>query len=1403
MRINPDGPGQVHYFQKRRFYVPLLMDAYKEVTPSQVEEYLGSHPQTDRLRVQPADAAVRLPLRSPEDLGEVKDLAGNSSHKSLASQLHDLASREFRFLATFEGQQVEVGLYGAYNTLTDAAHGLSELTLARRGTLLAISSPEQLQRVDAFYAGSHPLAGLENGGYSFFEENKQPVGAYVLANHGQAKSWIGHQDEPWLLARASDFQADDLQTFARLREAGSLELAQQAFALDKGTLDGKASPEVVPVLAVHPSYAPMAGFATHLVEGLDGERARTQLLNEALVARSHSSPEAKAGVVARALRAGDGSAAYQKIADRAMQSLANEATYEQACQLYNAAKLSPEGKVTMAALLLEKPELAAPDKALELADGLRGEDAVKMTCSALMASGGPHLEKFFEVAKDATLREKLAAALRRYPTAEPRHQAMRTEEAMQGLRHAYQWIDARAELLETACNLTGGLSAEVARWLDPASDSAERLTVYKQLLQTDRPDTPKGYLSLARELADSVTQSNADRILEGVAARAGLAELPQRVASLSKDCDATTRLALTRQALKNPEASPGVLAQKAESEVGQMRHAYQHDPSRARLLKSALELEGRDGPIAELEGLLDDSTRVVFHRMLLGDPKVDWLNIARQLTSHSSQVDLAERLAGILGRNPDYNQTMTEARQLAATAPGIARAVYNQAFAHPKLSRTELGTKTAEEVSGWRYAYRHDPEVAKILRDCLQARQNEPGFAYNLTLLQALGDPAEPSNELPLVKHLLKQPVPDSPEGRRELARTVVNSTSYDRARLGMIELLRQDTVHRPTLEVADRYIQVAADNTVAGAIRENALLAPTADALELAGRVRRSLSQLRYSYKYDPAVSAVMREALTQAPTQTYGQAVAMADLLETEVTPSLLERLISQPQLDTAEQVAAFANFANSSLSLDKTRRLAGALEAKGCQLVQAARQLDGASDNETVQKAIYESVFEHPTQTPQQLALATGGKVQGFRYSYKYDQEVSKVYLSALELLQPSHPETVARAKQLKDTLGGSSKLALELMLRNPDLSTPERLAAFIQQVAPGAETPALLGLLTELSQNPPYQATLPAVLELAQGGDELTTAAVLAQAAGNPTATALEAALATDDEILGRSRSYTYRPQQAALLEKALRTHAPAQLPVLEKLVTPETDAGERRLIARALLEQPRTVEELGKELQGQLSLGILERILADCKKPLAGLANALRQQLHDPTVEEIVLRRAVADPDAQPGDFYNGVLREAAQLRRAYQHNQARGLVMAVACRSASQSPEKKWTGELAARFAEAGQLDLAEQALASDAQPTRPSEFLKLGLGFANRDQSAEAATAILGWLAVSTPDQASLYQAIGERVASGRSLSAELEAVTEVIAMFEAVQNQKDLSLEMDAEQVTVGDFTLTRQQD
>lgn len=155
------------------------------------------------------------------------------------------------------------------------------------------------------------------------------------------------------------------------------------------------------------------------------------------------------------------------------------------------------------------------------------------------------------------------------------------------------------------------------------------------------------------------------------------------------------------------------------------------------------------------------------------------------------------------------------------------------------------------------------------------------------------------------------------------------------------------------------------------------------------------------------------------------------------------------------------------------------------------------------------------------------------------------------------------------------------------------------------------------------------------------------------------------------------------------------------------------------------------------------------------------------------------------------------------MRRAYQHNQARGLVMAVACRSASQSPDKKWTGELAARFAEAGQLSLAEEALASDAQPTRPSEFLKLGLQFAQRDQSAEAAQAILGWLAVSTPSQASLYQAIGERVTAGRSLAAELEAVTEVIALAEAVQNQKDLSLEMDAEQVTVGDFTLARQQD
>ncbi|MCA9793060.1 MAG: hypothetical protein KC910_14730, partial [Candidatus Eremiobacteraeota bacterium] len=1303
--------------------------------------------------------------------------------------------------ANLEGKQVEVGLYGAYNTLSDPAHGLSELTLKRRGTSLAISTPEQLQRVVTFYAGSHPLAGLENDGYSLFDAKAQPVTAYVLAN-GQSKAWVGRRDEPWFSSENSQFRREDLQTFDKFRQAGSLELAQQAFALDQGTLEGKASPEVVPLLAAHPTYSAMAGFATQLVEGLDGERARAQLLGEALVARTHSSPEAKAGVVARVLRASDGSQAYQKIADRTMQTLTSQPGYQQACQLYNRAQLSPEGKVTMAALLLEKPELAAPDKALELADGLHGEDAVNMTCSALMASGGPHIEKFFEVAKDPALREKLAAALRRYPKAEPRQQAMRTEEAMQGLRYAYRWVDARAELLKTACEVTGGLAAQAAAWLDPAADSSERLAVYKELLASNYPDSAEGCKTFARAAADSVQQANADRLLSGLAEKAGLADLPERVAKLSQDCDEVTRLAVTRQALKDPEASPQRLANKVEAEISGMRYGYKHDPSRARMLQSALELEGRAQPMAELDDLLDDSAKVVFHRMLLSDSKVDWLNMAQQLTQHTANLKVAERLADILARNPDYQATMTEAREMAGQAPEIASAIYQEAFSHPKLSKTELGLRTADEIASRRYGYRHSPQVAKILCECLRARR-EPEFAYNLTLLDKLVDPDEPSNELSLLKHLLKNPVPDTAESRRRLARTVVETTSTARARQAMLELLQGDPEHQPTMATADKFVQVASNETVAGVIREKAMLSPTADGIELADKVRRGVSEFRYSYKYNQAVSAVMREALAQAPAQTYGQALAMADLLGAEAGPSLLERLTSKPQLDTVEQLAQFAEYSSSSLSLAKTRELAGVLEAKGCNLIASARRFDQASSNESVQKVIYEAAFHRPEQTPQQLALATAQKVDEFRYSYKYNEEVCKVYLSALELLQSTHPDTVARGQALKDTLGGSSKLALELMLRNPDLSTSERLASFLKQVAPNGEPAAVRSLLTELAQSQPYQATLPAVLDLADGLDDIVSSEMLRQAAQKPTATALETALATDSEIAGRSRSYTYREVQAALLEKTLRSHAPDRLPTFERLVTPETDGGERRLIARTLLEKPKTVEEIGKELSGSLSLGLIERVLADSKKPLAGLANTLRQQLQDPAVEEIVVRQAVANPDAKPEVFYSSVLREASQLRRAYQHNQARGLVMAVACRSASQSPEKKWTGELAARFAEAGQLGLAEEALASDAQPTRPSEFLKLGLQFSQREPSADAARAILGWLAASTPDQASLYQAIGERVANGRSLAAELGAVTEVIAMFEAVQSQKDLSLEMDADQVTVGDFTLSRQQD
>ncbi|MCA9793161.1 MAG: hypothetical protein KC910_15235, partial [Candidatus Eremiobacteraeota bacterium] len=115
--------------------------------------------ETERLSVSKPDH-LSLPVRSNQDLQELSALSGHGDQGKLEQDLSFLAEQGFRFWAHRNGEQGEVGLYGAYNALTDPSHGLSQLT-AHRGELRLPVGPTTPQALRARLEGLSDLASVQ------------------------------------------------------------------------------------------------------------------------------------------------------------------------------------------------------------------------------------------------------------------------------------------------------------------------------------------------------------------------------------------------------------------------------------------------------------------------------------------------------------------------------------------------------------------------------------------------------------------------------------------------------------------------------------------------------------------------------------------------------------------------------------------------------------------------------------------------------------------------------------------------------------------------------------------------------------------------------------------------------------------------------------------------------------------------------------------------------------------------------------------------------------------------------------------------------------------------------------------------------------------------------------------
>ncbi|MEW6278997.1 MAG: hypothetical protein AB1758_10265, partial [Candidatus Eremiobacterota bacterium] len=192
-------------------------DRLAPALPAQVAEKLTEA----TLKVRPKDSQVLLPLNSVDDVRELSVFASRAPasdlrHADLARGLQAAAQAGWRFYS----EEAEVGLYGAYNALTDLSHGLTGVQAGKGDERLALTM--ELARELARFEGTPCVwRDLEAAGYRFFRPDGTPVSAFSASRGG---AQVG-QREPWFSADllVADRWREQLAEFQAVGHRGRFE----------------------------------------------------------------------------------------------------------------------------------------------------------------------------------------------------------------------------------------------------------------------------------------------------------------------------------------------------------------------------------------------------------------------------------------------------------------------------------------------------------------------------------------------------------------------------------------------------------------------------------------------------------------------------------------------------------------------------------------------------------------------------------------------------------------------------------------------------------------------------------------------------------------------------------------------------------------------------------------------------------------------------------------------------------------------------------------------------------------------------------------------------------------------------------------------------------------------------
>lgn len=947
MRIRPQDSAvprpPSRFLAKRSFYVPLLMDRFTEVSRAEVPKLIEKHP--DRLLVQPGDAEVPLPLRSAEDLREITLIDQGQAEKlpqaPIGEQLKSLAEDGWRF----HNGDDEVGLYGAYNILTEDEGWPQQLVVKRGSALIDLTESSELARMSRFYQADTTAGELERMGFELYDGNGQAKSAYGLAG---ASYQVGAKGEKWFSPPADRNRAlNDLESFQRLRGAApSLERAQLAWDFVRAERRGDQrrlkelgpllSPRDLDTLATEPAYQKSASLAGAMLKKADSDEAREEILRAFLAQPRATDDRALAKLAAGVLSRLESRNSWEFDRDQAR---AGQAALNQLDGLEQAARLEAElrpsgydGRAKLARFLLTDPDQGLKELGSRVVDEMKSEDAQPVAAKIVGRLPGQAC-RFAHQLADQLKSRAAGHELFRAVLSEPDRpvDAQLALEIIEALSARSSW-EYRPDIAEIGMTVLGRLPApyqkahQLATELQTlATDDKTVPVLTRELLTTPEFDTPEQLARLAVAVVSDLDPRDGSRLgtyfLQRLQEHSAFKEASQWALQVAPKLDFDeARLELFKTVLAEPGRKADATLALDTIEALQKRSSWEFRDDSATVGFDMLDrrLQGDRALVEELRVLADDNqTKMELARKVLAGGATTASGLGARLIPDIPAGDGARLGRLLLQKSQGPGAAFALEIEADLEHDEGRQKLFEAALANPQSAvSAEFGLGVMQAIqarSSWEFRSSSAEVGARVLSHLSSQPRYQAADEFFREFVPLAG---ETQTQMEMVSLLLADPSVDSPSEVSAFGAALLEKIpAQDGAGLGR-SLVRRLAAH-PEYAEGCRYaldLDTKLDEDVARQQLFRAVLQNPEKSLDELGLTAMGFIGQESSWEYKLDQSKIGTLTLARlAGTARFSSAAGLAAELQEQTShqDSLLPMsrlLLSAPEVSTPEEVAAF---------------------------------------------------------------------------------------------------------------------------------------------------------------------------------------------------------------------------------------------------------------------------------------------------------------------------------------------------------------------------------------------------------------------------------------------------------------------------------------------------------------